>query len=124
MDSGETAVLAAKVARSPLLRRAQASVTRSMLTTDRVLARRTFWFASVLALFALQIALIVTHEPWLDEYQAVQLAVQSPDIGTLFDWLRYEGHPPLWYLILRGLAHCMEPLLTLKVAALMCAAIT
>lgn len=82
------------------------------------------WLAACTALLALQAVLIINHEPWLDEYQAVQIAVQAPDITTLLEWLRYEGHPPLWYLILRGLAHFMEPLTTLPAVALILAAIT
>lgn len=52
-------------------------------------------------LIALQAALVITHIPWLDEWQALQIAVQSPDLGALLDNLHYEGHPPLWYLLLR-----------------------
>lgn len=94
---------------------------RLLAGADRVLARDAAWWAAVAMLFALQAALIFTHEPWVDEYQAVQIAVQAPDLATMHQWLGYEGHPPLWYWILRGLAHFMEPLLTLQVAAFGCA---
>lgn len=90
---------------------------------DRALSRNPAWYLAAAALLGLQAALILTHEPWLDEYQAVQIAVQAPDLETLFAWLRYEGHPPLYYLILRGLAHWMDPLATLPVAALIFAAL-
>lgn len=79
------------------------------------------WPIAVAALAILQLTLIFTHEPWLDEYQAVQLAVQAPDIPTLLAWLRYEGHPPLWYLLLRGLSYLMDPLWALPAAAALCA---
>jgi hypothetical protein len=88
---------------------------------DGMLARGVVWWCAIAALFALQAALIFTHEPWVDEYQAVQIAVQAPDLATMQQWLGYEGHPPLWYWILRGLAYLMEPLLTLQVAAFGCA---
>jgi hypothetical protein len=88
---------------------------------DQGLARNVVWIGAIVACFALQAALIFTHEPWVDEYQAVQIAVQSPDLATMQLWLGYEGHPPLWYWILRGLAFLMEPLLTLQVAAFLCA---
>ncbi|MDD3798469.1 MAG: hypothetical protein PHE36_04740 [Novosphingobium sp.] len=79
-----------------------------------------WWTACALILF-LQTALILGHWPWPDEYQAVQLAVQAPKFATLLDWLHYEGHPPLWYMLLRGLAHVVEPLDTLWLAALLLA---
>ena len=105
------------VTRSRLLRIPRLAVSRAIRAGNRALARPAIWIAAIAVLLALQLALIVTHRPWLDEYQAVQLAVEAPDIPTLLDWLRYEGHPPLWYLILRGLAHFMNPLMTLPVAA-------
>lgn len=92
-----------------------------LVRADEKLARGLVWWGAIAALFVLQAALIFTHEPWVDEYQAVQIAVQAPDLATMQQWLGYEGHPPLWYWILRGLAHLMEPLLTLQVAAFLCA---
>ncbi|OCC22825.1 hypothetical protein MB02_14870 [Croceicoccus estronivorus] len=90
-------------------------------TADRLLDRSVIWLLACAAVLALQTALIVTHWPWPDEYQALQIAVQAPDIATLLQWLRYEGHPPLWYLLLRSLAHLTEPLDTLWLAALLLA---
>ncbi len=87
--------------------------------SNRILSRPLAWWTLAILALALQTALILTHWPWPDEYQALQLAVQAPDIATLLEWLRYEGHPPLWYLILRALAHLMDPLDTLWVAALL-----
>lgn len=66
--------------------------------------RRWAWFLACCFLLFLQSALILLHEPWLDEWQALQLAVQSPTLSDLLDNLRYEGHPPLYYLLLRGAA--------------------
>lgn len=67
-----------------------------------------FWSAAV-AILALQIVLVTTHIPWLDEWQALQIAVQSPDTRALLDNLHYEGHPPLWYAMLRGAAAIVGP---------------
>jgi hypothetical protein len=61
------------------------------------------WTAGVCAVLLLQAVLILTHEPFVDEWQALQIAVQSPDLASLLGNLRYEGHPALWYLGLRGL---------------------
>lgn len=39
------------------------------------------------------------HELWFDEAQAWTIA-RDNDISGLFEQLHYEGHPPLWYMIL------------------------
>ena len=44
------------------------------------------------------------HEIWYDEAQAWTIA-RDNTIGGIFEQLRYEGHPPLWYLILFIFAH-------------------
>jgi hypothetical protein len=49
-------------------------------------------------------ALQIWHIHWFDKWQALLIAVQSPDIAELLENLRYEGHPPLWHLLLRGIA--------------------
>ncbi|EGD58569.1 hypothetical protein Y88_0626 [Novosphingobium nitrogenifigens DSM 19370] len=80
------------------------------------------WIAATLAVMALQAILIVTHRPWLDEWQALQIALQSPTFDDLLINLRYEGHPALWYLILRGLNHLVgNPYMVLPVAAMLLA---
>lgn len=46
------------------------------------------------------------HEPWADEAQAWQLA-SNARFGDLFTtYLRHEGHPGLWYVLLYVLKHC------------------
>ncbi len=40
------------------------------------------------------------HQMWRDELNAWGIAVASPDIKTLFEYIHYEGHPSLWYLLL------------------------
>lgn len=59
------------------------------------------WYIFILIILSLQIYLAVTHQHWRDEWQALQISIQSPSITAMFENLRYEGHPPLWYLILR-----------------------
>ena len=41
---------------------------------------------------------IHAHAMWFDELQAWNIARASHSLGDLFSHLRYEGHPPLWYL--------------------------
>lgn len=74
-----------------------------------------WWPLAVAALLTLQIVLILAHAPWRDEYQALQIALQSPDLAALFANLRYEGHPPLWFLVLRGAGAVIPARLVLPV---------
>lgn len=73
-------------------------------TAERALARPVTWSGVVATILLVQAWLTLTHQPWLDEYQALQIALQTPDLASLLANLRYEGHPPLWYLLLRGAA--------------------
>jgi hypothetical protein len=41
------------------------------------------------------------HEYWRDEVRALSIATATPSWGALFAELRFEGHPVLWYLLLR-----------------------
>ena len=50
----------------------------------------------------------VNHELWFDEAQA-WVIVRDNDIKGIFHALGYEGHPPLWYLILYIPAHMGLP---------------
>ena len=49
---------------------------------------------------ALQIYISMMHEPWFDEAQAWQIAKCASFYDMLFVIPHYEGHPPLWHLIL------------------------
>jgi hypothetical protein len=73
------------------------------------LEQRRNWLACALAVLALQSILVLTHQPWLDEWQALQISLQSPTLSALFENLRYEGHPPLWYFLLRGAGRVLPP---------------
>ena len=45
-------------------------------------------------------AVVPRHEPWADEAQACLIARASDLSSLIFRVLPYEGHPPLWYLLL------------------------
>ena len=65
--------------------------------------------ATAIAIMMVQLALIWTHVPWHDELQAVLLA---RDTNTLTQWytnFRYEGHPPLWHLLLKFMLVFFDP---------------
>lgn len=79
------------------------------------------WATAITAVLALQIALIVTHIPWLDEWQALLIVEQSPTLAALMESLRYEGHPPLWYGLLALVGTVAPPGSVLPIAALLVA---
>src|SRR5205085_8289856 len=56
-----------------------------------------------------------THEPWRDEWQAWAIARDSRSVGELFHNIRYEGHPPLWFLVLFGLSRFTRDIIAMRV---------
>ncbi len=52
----------------------------------------------------LNVALIITHEPWRDEAQ-VWLLCRDLSIPKLFGVMSYEGHSCLWHLLIYPFAH-------------------
>ena len=65
------------------------------------LARKTdnyFTITLVIIFLSLGLIGILNHEMWFDELQAWMIARDSSSINNLFQNLRYEGHPGLWYL--------------------------
>lgn len=59
----------------------------------------------LLAYACLVFACVPFHEPWADEAQAWLLARDLSVPSLLFHFLRREGHPALWYLLLWGPTH-------------------
>lgn len=56
---------------------------------------------AVTAAYAFLLAVLLSqHEMWADEIQAWLLARDSDGVAGLLANLRYEGHPPLWHLLL------------------------
>ncbi len=53
------------------------------------------------------------HENWGDECQA-WVIVRDNDLAGIFNALKYEGHPPLWYMILFPFVKLGFPLITLS----------
>ena len=53
-----------------------------------------------LTFFILVFIGILNHEMWRDEHQAWLIARDSSSISNLFNNLKYEGHPGLWYILL------------------------
>ena len=80
------------------------------------------------AVFALYCAVVITgavvHEPWWDEAQAWLIARDASPVELFTHVVRYEGHPPLWFLILAIPAKLGLPYWTMKVVAALCGATT
>ncbi len=63
--------------------------------------KKTIVEAFALAAYsALILLLVLNHEYWFDEAQAWNIA-RDNDISGIFGMIKYEGHPPLWHLILK-----------------------
>jgi hypothetical protein len=62
------------------------------------------------ALYALlHLMMAIVHEPWFDEAEAWQIA-RSASLNTLLTEVpHYEGHPPMWHLILMPFAKLGAP---------------
>lgn len=61
-------------------------------------ARTDLFFVLPFLLFFL--VQLVHHEMWRDELNAWGLVVASPNPVKLYQHIRYEGHPSLWYILL------------------------
>ena len=68
---------------------------------------------------AAMVAGAVTHEPWWDEAQAWLIARDAPIADLFTHVVRYEGHPPLWYLLLAIPARLGLPYASMKVVAVL-----
>jgi len=71
---------------------------------------------------ALIVLLSFYHEMWRDEVRALSVAIDSPSWGAMLADLRHEGHPAVWYSILRAGYGVTHSNLVLPVAALAIAA--
>ncbi len=57
------------------------------------------WIAYIIYIF-LNLLMTVYHEPWFDEAESWLIARDASYYDILFVRPHYEGHPPLWHLIL------------------------
>ena len=81
-----------------------------VIPASRLPVRAPWGFVAAATAAFLVVALITIahHEYWRDEVRAFSLATETPSLSALFRELRYEGHPALWFLLLRG-AHAVVP---------------
>lgn len=70
-----------------------------LIQDNRSRFRYDLWCVFVLYLLVSGFA-ILTHELWGDEVHSWNIARSSPGLSDLISNSRYEGHPPLWYILL------------------------
>ena len=66
----------------------------------RILKGKKPEWAGLILFAAAYVVISAFHEPWFDEAQAWQIARCASLREMLFEIPHYEGHPPLWWLIL------------------------
>lgn len=64
---------------------------------------------------------LIRHEMWRDELQAWSLARESTSIADLLSTMSYEGHPPLWHVLLFGLSRLSDDPRTMQALHLLVA---
>lgn len=92
-------------------------------TAARGITPRQLW-GSLAAYVALISVLAIRHEMWRDEVRAFSVATRTASWGQLVAELHHEGHPILWYAILRIGYAATHSHLVLPVAALVIATVT
>lgn len=73
------------------------SGTQKLITEKN---RKCVYSCVLLMYCALHLFMTLFHEPWYDEAEAWQIARCASAKDILFTIPHYEGHPPLWHLIL------------------------
>ena len=66
---------------------------------------------------------VTGHEPWFDEAQSWLLSRDASIPQMMLMYLRYEGHPPLWYALLSAPAKLGFPYKTANVLSALSMAI-
>jgi hypothetical protein len=73
--------------------------TMRIATIDQRRTRFILW--SVFGAYALLLLMVLSdHELWGDEIHSWNIARSSQNLSELLRNSRYEGHPPLWYVVL------------------------
>ncbi|MEO8576699.1 MAG: hypothetical protein ABI556_08370, partial [Gemmatimonadales bacterium] len=81
------------------------------------LSSRKLWLA-LTGFTAMLIALAMRHEMWRDEVRAFSVATRAASWGQMLSDLHQEGHPALWYVVLRSGYAITHSNLVLPVAAI------
>lgn len=83
-----------------------------------------FLAVAMLAAWAALVAYgLVHHVYWRDEVRALTLALQAPSLIAVPSWVHGEGHPALWYMLLRAAHDVADTRLVLPAVGLTAAAL-
>jgi hypothetical protein len=84
---------------------------------------REKYYVVIFAIFLVLMALVVPrHEPWMDEAQAWLLAKDVSFKDLIIKYLRYEGSPGLWHVVLMIPAKLGFPYFTINIISAVFAA--
>lgn len=79
---------------------------------------------SWIAYVVMVVWLATRHEMWRDEVRAFSVATRPPSLVAMLAELHHEGHPAIWYLLLRGAYAVTHSNLVLPGIAIAVSAIT
>lgn len=80
--------------------------------------KKDWWKYLELVLYSTLIGIMISvHVPWVDEVHSWLIARDSNPVSLLFRYMRYEGTPGLWHLLLMAPAKLKMPLVTLNIIA-------
>ena len=75
-------------------------------------------YGIVAVIYAILLSIMVyKHEPWFDEAQAWLLARDLNPLKLIFKYLRYEGSPGLWHMVLTLFAKMGMPYYSINIVA-------
>jgi hypothetical protein len=81
---------------------------KSIYSDTGVAHKRSIALAMLVAWFGVVSVLVWTHLVWGDEVRALSLALQGDTVFAMLKGLHGEGHPAIWYLLLRT-THALVP---------------
>jgi hypothetical protein len=84
-----------------------------LFTADKF--KNKYWLIIFIVYLVLLGTVVARHEPWMDEAQPWIYGEEVNPFDLLTKLLRYDGHPPLWYLIVMPFAKIGLPYFTLNV---------
>ncbi|MBS1610831.1 MAG: hypothetical protein JSS70_19170 [Bacteroidetes bacterium] len=96
---------------------------KSFTTANADLSNRWLWVVFICYAFISAFA-IANHEMWGDEIHSWNIAKGSFGLRDLFRNIRYEGHPPAWYLIIWTISKFTHKLIYVQAIHWMIATIT
>ena len=89
---------------------------------ERITPLRTW--AAIEAFSLLLIVLAWRHAMWRDEVRALSVAIDAPSWAEMFASLHHEGHPAVWYILLRSAHAIAQSNLVLPALAIIIGVVT